>query len=265
MAARDLTATLQLLVERAQYITGASGAAIALRTVDGFICRASAGPSAPASGSRVEIGSGLCGECVRARQTLCCNDTSNDPRVNQESCRALSIASAVMMPLLRQSEVAGVFELLSDRINAFEERDLLALERMGEMIQTAIDHAEAAERAQSVIAVGPPSAGNGTAAHESPVGTRQGGLAGSVERGNIGRCSACGFPVSEGRTLCLDCTNAIAPEAALASPVPHPAAPAVGPVFDFGLGEETWLQSHKYLIGTVVAAVLTVTAVILLR
>ena len=47
MAQRDLDAALQLLAERAQYITGASGAAIALLDEDEMICRASTGPSAP--------------------------------------------------------------------------------------------------------------------------------------------------------------------------------------------------------------------------
>src|SRR5438309_10576300 len=50
MAQRDLNAALQLLAERAQYITGASGAAIALREDEELSCRASAGPSAPALG-----------------------------------------------------------------------------------------------------------------------------------------------------------------------------------------------------------------------
>src|SRR5208282_2937779 len=49
MAQRDLDAALQLLADRAQYITGASGVAIALRR-DGkndMLCRASAGLNAP--------------------------------------------------------------------------------------------------------------------------------------------------------------------------------------------------------------------------
>src|SRR5436305_15139261 len=52
MAQRDLNAALQLLAERAQYITGASGAAIALPEDGEMICRASAGPSAPALGAQ---------------------------------------------------------------------------------------------------------------------------------------------------------------------------------------------------------------------
>src|ERR1700726_4130568 len=53
MAQRDLTAALQLLAERAQYITGATGAAIALSDHEEMVCRASAGPSAPEVGSQL--------------------------------------------------------------------------------------------------------------------------------------------------------------------------------------------------------------------
>src|SRR5690348_11621852 len=70
IAQRDLNAALQLLTERAQYITGASGAAIALRGNGEMICRASAGPSAPALGAHLQVNSGLSGESVRTRQIL---------------------------------------------------------------------------------------------------------------------------------------------------------------------------------------------------
>jgi putative methionine-R-sulfoxide reductase with GAF domain len=154
MAQRDLDAALQLLAERAQYITGASGAAIALRQGEHMICRASSGESAPELGTRLQIELGLSGESVRSGKMLCCDDAETDPRVDQESCRALGIASMVVMPLVREHEVNGIFELLSARAYAFEERDFAALERLAEMIQTAVDHAEAAKRAEDeMIAV----------------------------------------------------------------------------------------------------------------
>jgi putative methionine-R-sulfoxide reductase with GAF domain len=144
MAERDLTATLQLLVERAQYITGATGAAIALRDHEEMVCRASAGPSAPEVGAQLQVNSGLSGESVRTRQTLRCDDAAIDTRVNRESCEALGIRSVVVMPLLRGDEVIGVFELFSDQANVFETRDLAALERMGAMVHTALEHSAAA-------------------------------------------------------------------------------------------------------------------------
>jgi putative methionine-R-sulfoxide reductase with GAF domain len=144
MAERDLTATLQLLAERAQYITGATGAAIALRDHEEMVCRASAGSSAPEVGAQLQVNSGLSGESVRTRQTLRCDDAATDTRVNRESCEALGIRSVVVMPLLRGDEVIGVFELFSDQANVFEIRDLAALERMGAMVHTALEHSAAA-------------------------------------------------------------------------------------------------------------------------
>ena len=143
MAERDLEMTLQLLAERAHYITGATGAAIALRHGEEMICRASAGPAAPEVGAQLQVNSGLTGESVRTRQLLRCDDSGADTRVNRESCQALGIASVVVMPLVREDVVNGVFELLSGRPYAFEERDIVALQRLGEMVQTAVEHAEA--------------------------------------------------------------------------------------------------------------------------
>src|SRR6266853_4062753 len=148
MAQRDLDAALQLLAERAQYITGASGAAIALRDGETMICCASAGPSAPELGAHLQIDTGLSAESVRTKKTLRCDDAANDPRVNRESCVTFGIASVVVMPLVRGEEVYGVFELLSGKPSAFQERDLVAPQRPAEMIQTAVEHADAARRAE---------------------------------------------------------------------------------------------------------------------
>jgi putative methionine-R-sulfoxide reductase with GAF domain len=144
MAATDLDAALQLLADRAQYITGATGAAIAIRDGAEMVCRASAGSSAPEVGARLQTDSGLSGESIRTRETLRCDDAQTDGRVNRESCEALGIASVVVMPMIEGEEVVGVFELFSDRAYAFEERDITALERMGFMVRTAIAQAESA-------------------------------------------------------------------------------------------------------------------------
>src|ERR1700716_3061272 len=129
MAQRDLDAALQLLAERAQYITEASGAAIALRrnTQNDMLCRASAGSNAPELGTLLSTEFGLSGESVRTRLALRCDDADRDPRVNREGCRQLGIASVAVLPIVSDDQVVlGVFELFSGKINAFEERDLSA-------------------------------------------------------------------------------------------------------------------------------------------
>ena len=151
MAERDLDAALQLLADRAQYITGASGAAIALRRGEhnDMLCRASAGGNAPELGALLSMDYGLSGECVRTRQLLRCDDAERDPRVNREVCRELGIASVVVMPIVSGEQVLGVFELLSGKPRAFEERDLSALLRLSVMVETAVKHAVATQIASA--------------------------------------------------------------------------------------------------------------------
>ncbi len=261
----ELDSALQLLVERAQYITGATGTALALPQGEEMVCRASAGSSAPAVGARLQVRSGLTGESIARRQLLRCDNAETDPRVNLETCRALGIASIVVLPLLRRSgEVRGLFELFSDHPYAFEERDLIALERMADLTLTALDLAEQrqnfpAPRREPETPVEPPAASSAQPVAAIPIDIPTTPefaepavlpveppvvlveppvlraeplvfpaepsvvpLAPSVDLApepvpgpepasvpeamlRVQKCASCGFPVSEGRTLCLDC------------------------------------------------------------
>jgi GAF domain len=148
MAQRDLDAALQLLADRAQYITGSTGAAIALRRRgrNDMLCRATAGSNAPELGALLSTEFGLSGESVRTRQLLRCDDIERDGRVNREACRRLGIASVAVMPVVNDDEVLGVFELFSGKANAFGERDLTALKRLSELVETAVKLARVAEQ-----------------------------------------------------------------------------------------------------------------------
>lgn len=143
MASRDLDAALQLLAERAQYITDASGAAIALRRGrhNDMFCRASSGSSAPELGAMLSMEYGLSGESVRTGEIQRCDDAQNDSRVNREACRRLGIASVIVMPIIAEDQVHGVFELFSGKAYAFDERDLSALQRLGAMVTLTLKFA----------------------------------------------------------------------------------------------------------------------------
>ena len=145
-ASQDLDAALQLLVERAKYITGAMAATISLYEDGELICHACTGTPKQKTGARLQVESGLATESVRTRRILRCNDTSVDVRTNSENCGKFGISSAMVMPLARGPEVIGVFELLSGMPQAFEERDLSALARLGEMVETAMEDADTAKQ-----------------------------------------------------------------------------------------------------------------------
>jgi hypothetical protein len=152
LAYRDLDAALQLLAERAQYITGASGTMIALRRDEhnDMLCRASTGSNAPELGALLSMEYGFSGESARTRQALRCDDAEHDPRVNREACRRLGISSVVAMPILSDQQVLGIFELFSDKPHAFAEHDLSALHRLSEMVETAVKYAVARQAASAV-------------------------------------------------------------------------------------------------------------------
>lgn len=208
-AQRDLESTLQLLAERARYVMGASGVAIALSDGDEMVCRASAGPSAPPLETQLQVDSGLTAESLRQRQILRCDDAENDQRVDQESCRALGVKSVMVTPLLRQRQPIGVFELLAERSYAFEERDVTVLQRLSAMVLTALDHAEAAARkaAKDTGVKEIAESENAISTQPSPAeeAIQKAATDLTKEVGQIHTCSLCGFPVSASRSLCLDC------------------------------------------------------------
>jgi GAF domain-containing protein len=271
IATRDLEAALQLLTERAQFVTGASGAAIALLDAGEMVCRASAGPSAPEVGSELQMQAGLTGESVRLKKVLQCDDAERDLRVNRESCRALGILSAMVMPLVQEDSVIGVFELLADRTHAFEARDVTALTRLADMVLTALEHADAAKRAFAEIVVkseeiarentasAPEALGIAEPVQVHPVeeSAAQSTTGSDPERlAKVRTCQACGFPVSEGRTFCVDCE-----QMRHSSDGPTSAA---GPDFLTQLGapasNKSWFDRHMYTLGTIVMALLTILA-----
>jgi TonB family protein len=118
-----LQIVLNEIVEQACLATGASGAAIVLERNREWVCRASAGRSAPRLGARLDAESGLSGACVKTQAVQRCNDVESDPRADVEACRTLGIRSVIVLPLLQNGELLGVFEAFSTSPSAFGERD----------------------------------------------------------------------------------------------------------------------------------------------
>lgn len=131
-------AELRLIVEQAQMLTQASGAAIALRQGELMVCRARAGSTAPDLGALLDTKSGLSGECVRSGKVLVCDDTESDSRVNLDVCRYLGIRSIAVLPILLEREIVGVFEVFAQEPGAFAGHEVAALGSMCELVISVI-------------------------------------------------------------------------------------------------------------------------------
>jgi TonB family protein len=114
---------LKLIVEQACLATGATGAAIALTGQDEMVCRATVGTTAPVLGARFELNRGITGLCVSTQEIQRCEDAWIDSRVDPTTSRQLGVRSLLILPLVRQGAVAGLFELFSSRVTAFSDRD----------------------------------------------------------------------------------------------------------------------------------------------
>jgi GAF domain-containing protein len=133
-----LEPAIGVITERAQVLTGATGAAIALRKGDEVICRARAGRTAPDLGVRLQTDSGISGECLRTGEVVLCNNAEDNPRADLESCRRLGVRSILAAPLHQYNRTLGIFEVLSASPNAFNQRDVDTMQLLSSMMVAAI-------------------------------------------------------------------------------------------------------------------------------
>ena len=134
----DLEPAISVITERAQSLTGATGAAIALRKGDEIVCRARTGRTAPDLGVHLQIDSGISADCVRTGEIVLCHDAERNPRVDLASCRRLGARSILVAPLRHFRRTLGVFEVLSSSPNAFDHGDVATMQLLSSMMVAAI-------------------------------------------------------------------------------------------------------------------------------
>src|SRR3984957_19105668 len=153
----DLSAELALeivlneIVEQACLATGATGAAVVLERDGEMVCQASSGPMAPELGARLDVASGLSGECIRTGQTQRCDDAQTDPRADATASQRLGVRSALVLPLIDAhrsdatrsdgNRVVGLFEVFSPRAWAFGDRDERTLEALSVRVMRNLERA----------------------------------------------------------------------------------------------------------------------------
>lgn len=138
----DLPASLKIIAERARSLTRGSSCSIALVHKNAVICRATVGESAPALGTRLDVNSGLSGECFREGKTLRCDDTENDPRVDLESCRKLGMRSILAAPVRYERDTIGLLIISSPHAFNFDEGDVAVGESLAHTVVRTIRQAE---------------------------------------------------------------------------------------------------------------------------
>ena len=137
-AGMDFEPAIHVIAERAQALTRATGAAVALRRGSEIVCRARTGRTAPDLGVRLQTDSGISAECVRTGEVVLCHDAQRNPQVDLASCHRLGVRSILVAPLRHFRRTLGIFEVLSSAPHAFDEGDVATMQLLASMIVAAI-------------------------------------------------------------------------------------------------------------------------------
>jgi hypothetical protein len=231
-----LDTTLQLLVQKAQYTSNATGAALALRQGADMVCRAASGNSAPDRGARLQIKTGLTAECLRRGELLRCDNVMSDTRVDLESCKRLGIESIIIAPIRQGRKIVGVLELFSAHAYSFQERDVETVKALGEEIGKRLE--QGTEAPAAIAAPEPPAPQS--PAPESP--------ALDVAHHEQATCGSCGAKVDSDAVFCTACGSFQESK----------------PLTDLEFGEVGWkarLRSRRLLVPAVFVAMALAVAV----
>jgi len=121
----------------AQSLTGATGAALAMPREGVVVCVGRSGETAPELGDRLDVDSGISGECLRTGVSLRCDDASRDFHVDAEVCREMGLQSIAVVPLRGQYGRVGVLEAFSTAAYAFDDDKMEVLGRLAGLAEAA--------------------------------------------------------------------------------------------------------------------------------
>lgn len=132
-----LDSILETIASTAQFLTDASGSALAMWKDGGMMCRARSGEDAPPLGARLNAETGISWECLRTGKMQHCTDSEEDPRVDREACRSRGLRSIAVLPIRAASETNGILLAFSTEPAAFTERHIALLEQLASMAERA--------------------------------------------------------------------------------------------------------------------------------
>ncbi len=241
----EFQVSLQLLIDRACWVSGARGGAIALETNGVVTYQAVAGVCDCEAGAAVPIEAESMHECLAGKLVRV-------GRVGQGRSFVMAF------PVVHDEKVVGGLELVSD--HEFSDEDEGRVSRIVDLVTVTLEHQDAAGRAERLEfrekELGTPSLGQ-VSEDASRIGSapqtkieNSNGLTQAVPK--IHSCATCGFPVSAARTLCVECErkseSATAPTELFATEM-----------------EESWWSAHGYTVASMVVTALTVAIVLWLR
>jgi hypothetical protein len=134
----DLDGAMNLIVDSARDVAGAAGTAIGLLERDQLIYRAGSGSSATFPGSRVKASLTGSANTGGGREILRVENALSDTRVQAAVCRQFGANALLILPIYRDRELGGVFEVLFSEAHVFEDSEVRTYRLMAALIEMAM-------------------------------------------------------------------------------------------------------------------------------
>jgi len=243
VAELEFQASLQLLLDRACWVSGALAGAIALEDSGAFVYRAVSGDSEREPGQKAATEKEPLRECLDERWTVRCAGGAGK--------------FTMAVPIVQDETAVGIIELTSDLEFTAESSEVVS--RIADLVIVTVEHRDAARRAEQLEfkedELELPSLWHAPETSKSELrfmGDVQ--VEKPIERSipEVGKCAACGFPVSPNRSLCVECEQK--PESAAAARDIFTSEP-----------EESWLSAHGYTIASALVTAITAAIILWLR
>lgn len=96
---------------------------------------------------KVKVGQGIAGLVAESRKKIVVNDAANDPRFNSQMDKASGFVtrSLICVPMVVESELIGVVEVLNKTAGAFSDEDEAVLESLASLAAVSINNAKTSE------------------------------------------------------------------------------------------------------------------------
>jgi diguanylate cyclase (GGDEF)-like protein len=140
-ASLTLDGVIELVVSRAQEMTGAAAGAVALIQRDEMVYDVVSGAARSFIGMRSPVQTSLSGRCLLQNEVMLCEDAEVDPRVDRDAWLRVGARSILCAPLICGKRVVGALEVYDPAANAFGEDDATTLRVLSGIIAAAMAHA----------------------------------------------------------------------------------------------------------------------------
>ena len=132
---------MRLVCNRAQSVTGASGAVIEISEGEFMVYRASCGSLAAHEGMKIRREGSLSGQTLSSGVLQVCRDSELDARVNREASRRVGARSMALVPLVTGDAVVGILKVVAPTPDAFDLDQVNSLQLLAGVLAFCIQRA----------------------------------------------------------------------------------------------------------------------------